>query len=365
MKQLKMSLKYSDFKSYISNSFEKSPENYTIVTAMSGGVDSSVCASLIKECGYNTSGVTLKLSKNEITSCCSSSDIKDAQDVAVSMNFPHRVLDYSDNFKKHVVDDFIDEYKNGRTPSPCVRCNEKVKFGDLLDFLLKLGVDIIATGHYVMHRYNKGEIEIWRPKDKHKDQTYFLALVPKDKIQRLRFPLGIYTKPEVREIAADLDLVVATKKDSQDLCFVQSGSYRQILEKIAQDMQAGLFVGIDGEILGYHQGIHNYTVGQRKNIQVSNGPWFVLKIIPEENKVVIGRQEDLRSDNFRVDSLNLTVDGTTELLAQVRARHSPVRCILHKNTGEVELLEPAYAVAPGQICAFYLGDRLVGGGRIL
>ena len=351
------------FKEYMLGDLSQSPDNYSIAVGMSGGVDSSVVGALLTKTGFNIRGVTLKLSGSEISSCCSSTDAEDANAVAMKIGFPHIVLDYSSNFKQ-VLNDFVDEYINGRTPSPCVRCNQKIKFGDFLDFVSKLGIDFIATGHYVLHKFDMGEVQLWRPADRNKDQTYFMALVTKTQIQRLRFPLGMYNKPQVRQLATEFGLQVATKKDSQDLCFA-AGNYQEVLEKMSIKMNRGVFVDTHGKILGHHDGIHNYTVGQRKKIDITGGPWFVIKIIAQENKVVIGRHHELEQQSFLIDSLNLTTDELINLVVQVRARHAPVPCILHKSTGEVELLESTYGVAPGQICAFYSGDRLVGGGRIL
>ena len=356
------------FKEYMDCGFNKSLDKCSVLAAMSGGVDSSVCAALMHELGINLTGITLQLSSTEITSCCSTSDIKDARDVAIEMGFPHNVLNYAQQFKEHVVDDFVSEYISGRTPSPCIRCNQKVKFGDLMDFANKLEVDAIITGHYVKHVFNPRtrEIEFWRPHDKEKDQTYFMALVPKEQMQKVRFPLGMMNKAEVRKIAKEMNLPVAEKRDSQDLCFIQNGSYRKILEEMAKAGERGIIVNSEDEILGYHDGIQNYTVGQRKKIDVPNGPWFVIKIIPNENKVVVGRHDELARDSFTVDSLNITTDDLdVPLLAQVRARHTPVPCKLNVDTGHVALLEQTNAIAPGQICAFYTGGRLVGGGRIM
>jgi len=361
-----LSLKMEDAFKYILNSFDKSPSNITAIVGMSGGVDSSVTAALMHRAGFKVIGVTLQLSQAEkkIRSCCSEKDIQDAASVASHMGFPHYVLDYSKNFKEQVVDDFISEYNSGSTPSPCVRCNQKIKFGDLLDFATKLKADTVITGHYIKHKYSSGKTTFHRPKDMSKDQTYFMSLVRREVMDMVRFPLGIYTKTEVRQIAKDLDLIVATKSDSQDLCFVQSGSYREILQQLSIKTGKGMIVDLNNNILGSHDGIQNYTVGQRKGLNLPNGPWFVLKIIAEENKVIIGKQSDLERTTFIIDKLNLMVDHLPrELLAQVRARANPVPCKIEDN--RVILSEPVTSVAPGQICAFYSGDLLVGGAKIL
>jgi tRNA-specific 2-thiouridylase len=362
MKKYNMEFNDLHFKQYMLGNLTQKPNNYSITVGMSGGVDSSVVGALLSKSGFQIRGVTLKLNSSEISSCCSSSDAEDASAVAMKIGFPHVVLDYSSNFKQ-VLDDFVYEYSHGRTPSPCVRCNQKIKFGDLLDFTSKLGIDFIATGHYVLHKFAGDEVQLWRPKDRNKDQTYFMSLVTKDQMQRLRFPLGIYSKVEVRELATSLGLGVANKKDSQDLCFAQ-GNYQEVLAKMSLKMDRGLFIDVHGNILGHHEGIQHYTVGQRKRIDLPNGPWFVLKIIADENKIVIGRYEELQRNSFTVDSLNLTSEILDNVVVQVRARHTPVPCIIHRSTGEIELLETTYGVAPGQICAFYSGDRLIGGGRI-
>lgn len=338
-----------------------------VLVGMSGGVDSSVAAALMHREGYEVVGVTLQLSQAEkkIRSCCSEKDIQDAHDVAMQMGFPHYTIDYSDNFKTHVVDDFVAEYTSGRTPNPCVRCNQKIKFGDLLEFAKKIKADYVATGHYVKH-VEKDEVEFHRPKDANKDQTYFMALVQKEYLPMILFPLGGYYKSEIREIAERLELPVAKKRESQDLCFIQNGSYRDILRKIAEKTNKGVFVDASDNILGYHEGFENYTIGQRKGIEVNDGPWFALKIIAPENKVVIGRKEELSRNSFHIDQVNfLTNTLPKQMLAQVRARHIPVLCEFDPQTSIVHLKEPAMSIAPGQICAFYEGDRLLGGGRII
>lgn len=345
-------------------SFDKDPQDCTVIVGMSGGVDSSVAASLLHRAGFNVVGVTLKLSQSEarISSCCSDKDIQDAYDVASKMGFTHYTLDYAKHFKEHVVDDFMNEYANGYTPNPCVRCNQKVKFGDLLSFARKINADAIATGHYIKQYVRDGNIELHRPKDVSKDQTYFMSMVARENIRFMRFPLGDYTKSEVRQIAADLNLPVANKKDSQDLCFVQNGTYRDMLAKIASKSGRGMVVNADDEVLGYHDGVQNYTVGQRKGIDIPNGPWFVLKLLPQENKIVVGRRNELFRSQFTIDSLNIMADFPETMLAQVRSTHNPVACKVENNI--VYLDEPTHSIAPGQICAFYDGTRLLGGGRI-
>ena len=348
------------------SSFTKRPAECTIVVGMSGGVDSSVTAALLQRSGFNVVGVTLQLSNSEkkVKSCCSDKDIQDAHDVAIHMGFPHYVLDYVDSFKAGVIDNFVEEYAAGFTPSPCVRCNQRIKFGDLLHFAKKVGADAVATGHYAKHILCDNQIMLARPKDIAKDQTYFMAMVNRDVINMIRFPLGPYLKPEVRQIAADLGLAIANKGDSQDLCFIQNGSYRDILKEIGQKAGRGIIVNSDDEVLGYHDGVHNYTVGQRKGIEISNGPWFVIKIIANENKVVVGRQSELLRDSFEVDQVNLMTDHMPDqVLVQVRARHKPVLGSLIGST--VHLHEPTTSIAPGQISAFYDGDTLLGGARIL
>ena len=335
-----------------------------VLVGMSGGVDSSVAASLLHSQGHNVVGVTLQLSQGEkqVRSCCSEKDIQDAHEVAMQMGFPHYTIDYSENFKAHVVDDFVDEYKSGRTPNPCVRCNQKIKFGDLMQFAKKIGADYVATGHYVRQCDQNG---LHRPKDMNKDQTYFLALVQREYLSMMKFPLGNYYKSEIREMAEQMKLPVANKRDSQDLCFIQNGSYRDILRQIAEKTQQGLFVDVEDNIVGYHDGLENYTVGQRKGVTLPNGPWFVIKIIAEENKVVIGRKEDLMRTSFRIDQVNFIADMETEMLAQIRARHNPIPCRFDPESSTVHLTEPTIAVSPGQLCAFYAGDKLLGGGRII
>lgn len=354
-----------DLNEYLSIGLEK---NDLVIVGMSGGVDSSVTAALMHQAGFKIIGVTLKLGKTEkkIKSCCSDKDVQDAQDVAISMGFTHYTLDYYENFKEHVVDDFINEYSDGYTPSPCVRCNQKIKFGDLMRFAKKLGAKAVATGHYIKHMQNEsGDISFCRAEDHNKDQTYFMSMVKKEYMNFIRFPLGTLTKPQVREIAEELNLSVAKKKESQDLCFIQDGSYRDMLKNLALHENKGVICDLKDNILGYHDGIENYTVGQRKGINISNGPWFVLKLIANENKVVIGRESDLEKSSFHIGEINIMSDewfSQTGVLVKVRSRHNPIACYI--NNDEVVLSKPTISIAPGQICAFYFGDKLIGGARI-
>ena len=363
---------------YISSSL---PPGSRVLAAMSGGVDSSVAAGLMKIMGFEVIGITLRLNRNEIRSCCSDQDIQDAKEVAMQMGFTHYILDYADLFSKNVVDNFREEYLSGRTPSPCVRCNQHIKFGHLVHFAKQMEASAIATGHYIRHGVSENRLSLYRCEENEKDQTYFMSMIPKASIEIARFPLGLLKKPQVRAIAEEMGLLVAQKAESQDLCFVRSGRYKDMLKGMASKVNKGLVVDSAGEFLGYHEGVHAYTIGQRKGIEVPNGPWFVLEINAVENKIVIGREHELAKTSFEITEVNLLQEEMPEVVSiKIRAQHRMVKARLHVRQesqesalGEdavgtkmlVETLEPVTAVSPGQICAFYDEDKLLGGGTIL
>lgn len=345
------------------------PKNSKIVVAMSGGLDSSVTATLIKRAGFETIGITLQLyrSLNIIKSktCCSGKDIKDAQEVAFNEGFKHYVLDYTQKFKESVIDDFIDSYEQGKTPIPCGRCNQYIKFGSLLDFCKILNADFLVTGHYIKKINN----ELHRSKDKFKDQSYFLALTTLDQIKMIDFPLSNIEKKEVRKIAAELNLVVTSKPESMDICFIPDGNYKSFLKKIRPEMFVkGPIKSINNELLGEHEGLAGYTIGQRKNLNLNNGPWYVKKLKTSSNTLVVCKKEDLKEQIFFVDEINLLVDPiffkSNEIEIQIRSRQLPSFGRFFVEEKKVVFNNPQEAICKGQICAFYLNDRLLGGAII-
>lgn len=345
------------------------PKNSKIVVAMSGGLDSSVTATLIKRAGFETIGITLQLYRSgNITkskTCCAGKDIKDAQDVAFHEDFKHYVLDYTEKFKESVIDDFVDSYEQGSTPIPCGRCNQYVKFGYLLDFCKTLNADFLVTGHYVKKINN----ELHRSKDKFKDQSYFLALTTLDQIKMIDFPLSNIEKTEVRKIAAELNLVVATKHESMDICFIPDGNYKAFLKNIRPEMFIkGPIKSMNNELLGEHEGLAGYTIGQRKNLNLNNGPWYVKRLDTFNNTLIVCKKEDLKEQIFFVDEINLLVDPSffesNEIEIQIRARQIPSFGRFYVEEKKVIFNVPQDAICKGQICAFYLNDRLLGGSII-
>ena len=320
--------------------------------------------------------------------CCTGRDIDDAKSVALKIGFPHYTLNYEDKFFKSVLSNFADEYLEGRTPSPCVRCNQSVKFADLLSYGKKLGAKAVVTGHYARYVVNKNCIA--KGVDMTKDQSYFLSLINRENLQFVRFPLGDFHKSEIREIANRFNLCTAKKAESQDLCFVQNNKYAEMIQKIYPHAKekCGVIISTQGQILGYHDGISKYTVGQRKGLNLPNGPWFVIRLNSHAKQVIVGKRHELARKVFYVDSLNwmMNYDQFDNLSVKVRARHSEINCkieivdhieeehqelyeetsqIIENNIAKVTLNENEFGIAPGQICAFYANELLVGGGRII
>jgi tRNA-specific 2-thiouridylase len=352
-----------------------------VVAAMSGGVDSAVAAALLAHAGYEVVGITLQLYDHGAAvsrkgACCAGQDIYDAKRVADQLGIDHYVLDYEARFRSAVIEDFADSYLAGETPIPCVRCNERVKFGDLLGTARELGAAALATGHYVRRVEGPEGAELHRAVDPTRDQSYFLFATTATQLDYLRFPLGHLEKRETRAIAERLGLGVAAKPDSQDICFVPSGRYAELVEKLRPGAaEPGDIVHVDGRLLGLHGGLLHYTVGQRRGIgisesQVDGEPLYVVRIEPTHRRLVVGPKAALRVSAIRLGAVNWLGAGAPdgeEVEVKLRSMSAPVpaRVRLEARDGaRVELAEPQLGVAPGQACVFYRGSRVLGGGWI-
>lgn len=353
----------------------------TVCVGMSGGVDSSVAAYLLKEQGYNVIGVTMQIWQSEDPmavsnngGCCGLSAVDDARRVADRLEIPYYVMNFKDDFKKYVIDYFVDEYKNGHTPNPCIACNRYVKWEALLKRCMMIGGDYIATGHYArVVKLDNGRHTLKTAKGIAKDQTYALYNLTQEQLGRTLMPVGDYDKTEIRKIADEIGLAVAHKPDSQDICFVPDGDYAGYLEREAGLVSVpGNFVDTNGNVIGRHKGIIHYTIGQRKGLGIAAGhPVFVADIIPETNEVVIGENEDIFKTRLVADRTNLMaidrLDGEMRVMAKIRYAHKGCMCTI-KMAGEdrIEVLfdEPVRAMTKGQAVVFYKDDYIVGGGTI-
>lgn len=353
-----------------------------VVVGMSGGVDSSVAAYLLKKQGYDVIGVTMQIWQDEERvveeengGCCGLSAVDDARRVAASLDIPYYVMNFKREFKEHVIDYFIDEYLHGRTPNPCIACNRYVKWESLLKRSMDIGADYIATGHYArIEKLANGRYSLRRSATLAKDQTYALYNLTQEQLAKTLMPVGEYSKEEVREMAEKINLRVANKPDSQDICFVPDGDYAGFIEKtLDTELPTGEFVTLDGKVLGRHKGITHYTVGQRKGLGLALGyPAFVIEIRPETNEVVIGTNEDSMSNYVRANKLNfMSIPDLTEpmrVFAKIRYNHKGAWCTIEKVTEDEVLCtfeEAQRAITPGQAVVFYDGEYVLGGGTII
>jgi tRNA-uridine 2-sulfurtransferase len=359
------------------------PQDHRVVCAMSGGVDSSVVAALLKTAGYDVVGITLQLYDHGEAirrkgACCAGQDIHDARRVAAAMGIPHYVLDFESRFKEAVIDDFVASYLQGATPIPCVKCNQTVKFADLLWRARELDASALATGHYIESRKGPDNMRaLFTPSDMARDQSYFLFATTQEQINYLRFPLGRLTKPEIRDIAVDMGLMVAAKPDSQDICFVPEGRYAEVILKLRPDAAlAGDIVHLDGRVLGQHDGIIHFTIGQRKGLKIAEGePLYVVKLEADQRRVIVGPRQALRQTDIAVSQLNWLghvplTHQPHDVFAKIRSTRPAVEASLAVRDGTAIVTIPGgeYGVSPGQACVFYdgvgAGARVLGGGFI-
>ena len=361
--------------------FNKKPSDTTVVVAMSGGVDSSTVAGMMKREGYNVIGITLKLYDDgkEVAAskqCCSGQDIMDAKRVAHKLGIEHKILYYQDKFKQGVIDNFVESYLKGETPIPCVQCNQTVKFKDLFEVAKELKADALITGHYVKSVTVDNQTNMYRAIDENRDQSYFLFNTSREQLNYLRFPLGGMLKDETRSIAKKLNLNVAYKPDSQDICFVPNGDYASVIHKFRPgSFKKGNIKNLDGKVIGVHEGIINFTIGQRKGIKVSDkDALYVLKIDSENNEIFVGPREKLGKKDIKLHDLNLLVNHDEfkdDIFVKVRSTGKLLKGKVNFNndsTALVNLEEFEDGISPGQACVFYnkdkFGYKVLGGGWI-
>tara|TARA_B100001248_G_scaffold168640_1_gene127736 strand:+ start:1645 stop:2784 length:1140 start_codon:yes stop_codon:yes gene_type:complete len=351
-----------------------------VVVAMSGGVDSSVVAALMKQEGYDVTGITLKLyddskQSKEGRQCCAGQDILDAKRVSENININHKILFYQKKFKSEVIDSFIDSYAAGETPIPCVQCNQTVKFRDLFKYAKELKADALITGHYVSRVQNNGHANMYRAKDRNRDQSYFLFSTTQEQLDYLRFPLGEIDKSETRSIAEKLKLNVAAKPDSQDICFVPNGDYASVIKKFKpESFKPGKILDIEGKQIGEHDGIINYTIGQRKGIKIaSSDPLYVINIDADRNTIMVGNKECLEVKEIKLRDLNILgskkeFNNVINIKVRSTGRLLKARISFFETSANVEILDRETGISPGQACVFYskddIGDKVLGGGWI-
>ena len=358
----------------------KEPKNTLVVVAMSGGVDSSTVAALMKNDGYKVIGITLKLYNDtketaKSKQCCAGQDIMDAKRVADKLKIEHKILYYQDKFKEGVIDNFVDSYLNGETPVPCIQCNKSVKFRDLFDEAKKLNADALVTGHYVRSVSKNYETNMYKAIDENRDQSYFLFNTTREQLNFLRFPLGKLKKSETRKIADRLNLNVADKPDSQDICFVPNGDYASVIKKIKPNsLKKGNIKDLNGKVIGVHNGIIHYTIGQRKGIGIAHEePLYVIKINSDKNEIFVGLKKFLIQREIKLKNLNLLANKNEfrkNIFVKVRSTGKLINANIKikKDKAKVNLLEDEYGISPGQACVFYAknqeGYKVLGGGWI-
>ncbi len=359
---------------------DKEPKDTKIVVAMSGGVDSSTVAGLMKKEGYKVLGITLKLYDDtkqisQSKQCCAGQDIMDAKRVANKLEIEHKILYYQNKFKHSVIDNFVDSYVKGETPIPCVQCNQSVKFKDLFEESKNLNADALITGHYVKNITEENQNNIYQAEDINRDQSYFLFNTTREQLNYLRFPLGVLKKDQTREIAKKLNLNVANKPDSQDICFVPNGDYASVIQKFRpESLQKGNIKDLNGKVIGVHNGIINFTIGQRKGIKISNdNPLYVIEINAEKNEIIVGEKEFLAKKQIKLKELNFLTskeEFKEDIFVKVRSTGKLLKArgnIDDKNM-IVNLYEKEYGISPGQACVFYkknnYGYKVLGGGWI-